>query len=96
MKNRMLSLLAVLVLVVSAPVWAQTLDEPPVPQEQENQATQTPVESEIPEYTEENASEASAARDEDTELPKTAGLSPLMALLGIASGAGALALRRRR
>jgi hypothetical protein len=97
MKNRMLPLLAALVLAVSAPLAAQTLDEPTDPEQWE---TQVPPESEVSmeqeiQYTEEEVTEQ-ADQDEAGELPQTAGLTPLMALLGIASGAFALALRRRR
>jgi hypothetical protein len=94
MKNRMLPLFAALVLAVSAPLWAQ-LDEPVIPQESRDEAIQSPMEQEVPEYTEENVAAQDESQDENTELPQTAGLTPLMALLGIASGAGALALRRR-
>ena len=80
MKNRTLPLVVVMLLSLSAPLLAQSEYEPQPAAPQVDE----PVESDI------------QATDESAELPRTAGPLPLLALLGVASGASALALRKYR
>lgn len=91
MNKRTLPLLAVLVLCFAAPLTAQTQPAPV-----ETPPQQTPVEEPANQIPDEFAETESDAIDDSGELPRTAGPLPLIALLGIASGASALVLRRHR
>ncbi len=94
MKRRMLPIFAVVLLGVAGAVIAQTQDKPQQAQPAvEQPASQAPA-NQTPSTQPADTTAAAQTSTESREMPKTASPLPLLALVGVASAASALAMRR--